>query len=101
MEETNAPVLKARAFQDFGEERRWRKLDRRQVVPDAHLPRQQARKDRGVGRTRQGDVGHRVGRIRPLARDPIESGRQIHAAVHADAVRPQRIDGDEDEVAGC
>ena len=92
MEETNARGAKARAFQDFGEERRWRKLGRRQVVAHAQLPRQQAREDGGVGRARQRDVGHRVGRIRPLARDPIESGRQIDAAVDADAVGAQRID---------
>ena len=54
-----------------------------------------------MGRAREWDVGHRVRRIRTLARDPIESGRQIHAAVDADTVRPQGIDGDEDKVTGC
>jgi hypothetical protein len=35
-------------------------------------------------------------------RDPIESGRQVDATgVHADAIRPERVDGNEDEVAGC
>jgi hypothetical protein len=36
----------------------------------------------------------------PSRADPIESGCDVHAAVHADAVRPQGVDRDENEVAG-
>ena len=89
---------KAGALQDLRQQRRRWEIRRREVVADAKLPRQQPRQDRRVGRTRQRHMGHRVRRIRPCARDAIDSGRQTAAAVNADAIGSQRVDGDKDEV---
>ena len=72
----------------------------RDVVADGAAPGVEAREQRDVGGPGEGNLDHGLGNEGTLARHPIEGGgRRVAAAVAAEPVGAQGVDGDENEMA--
>ncbi len=79
-----------------------RPRDGRQVVEDAVLDDRQRAHDRQVRRYRHVRLRERLLEDDALAREAVEVRRAGgRAAVRAEVIRAQRVDGDEDDVRPC